>query len=84
MAENHFSNIHLMLAVNLNGNGFSIVINANFATFLRNTNINICHPMVALHIISGIDENLIKYFIEPRDVFDLFELEVGIIIDYPH
>lgn len=75
MPKNKLSHIDPMLAMDLHRDRLAIIDNRNEPSFLINTDINLTHPGIPLIIISSIDQNFIKYFVQTWDEFYFSILE---------
>ena len=50
----------------------------------RYLDLNALHVGVSLFIVSSIDEYLVKYLVEARNVADLSEVKADALVVYPH
>ena len=69
VAEDHFWNVHLMFLMDLHGQTVTIVLDTDPPTLLVNVHFDVRHDVRIPHIIvRRVNQNLIKYLIETRNV----------------
>ena len=59
MTEDEFRHVYVFLLVHFNGNTFAVVPNGDTIAFSVDLDLNLCHLLVPVQIISSIDDNFI-------------------------
>lgn len=72
MSKNEFRNIDVMFFVNLDWDSFSIIVDANETFLLVDFHFNNVHFLISLIIVCCVNKDLVKDFVESRDIGDLF------------
>lgn len=78
MAEDKFSDVYFMLLVDLDGDAFAIIEHSN-GSVLFDVDLDFGHPVIPLVIICGIDQDLIKDFVQAGDELDFFEYNLFVV-----
>lgn len=85
MAKNKLGHVNFMLPMNLHRNRLAIIEDSEDSCLLIDGDIDLGHLVVPLIVIGGIDQNLIKNFVKPRDEPYFLVLKFTIrAIEHPH
>lgn len=72
LTEDHLRHVALVFSVHLNRYTLAVVPDPNHILLRLDVDFELRHRWISLKVVGGIDQNLVKYFVETRTVTDIF------------
>ncbi len=82
MPKDKLGDINLMLLMNLDRYTFAIVRYSNGTIFL-DIDLNFCHFVIPLIVVSSIHQHLVKYLVKSRNILNLL-IDHLVVMQNPH